>query len=56
MLCLMYFNCVEVEVQLKIYLSIFDCAKVEILKVYFRYSLNTLHLRTDIIQRSYNPY
>ncbi len=34
-------------------LRIFDCAKVELLQVYFRYTLNILHLKTDIIQRSY---
>ncbi len=28
------------EVQIKIYWSIFDCAKVELLQVYFRYTLN----------------
>ncbi len=30
----------------------FDCAKVELLQVYFRHTLNILHLKTDIIQRS----
>ncbi len=30
------------------YLSIFD-AKVELLQAYFRYTLNILHLTTDII-------
>ncbi len=48
----MHFNCAEV--QLKIYWNIFDFAKVEILQVYFRYTLNVLHLKADIIQRSYN--
>ncbi len=42
-LYLMRFNCAEV--QLKIW-RIFDCAKVEILQVYFRYTLNILHLKT----------
>ncbi len=46
-LCLMHFNCAEVK--LKIYWSICDCAKVELLQVYFRYTLNILHLKTDII-------
>ncbi len=32
-----HFNCAEV--QLKIYWSIFDCTKVELLQVYFRYTL-----------------
>ncbi len=43
--------CVE-EVQLKIYWSVFDCAKVELL--HFRYTLNILHLKT-YIQSSYSP-
>ncbi len=30
----------------------FDCAKVELLQVYFRYTLSILHLKTDIIQFS----
>ncbi len=51
----MHFNCAEVA-QLKIYWSIFDCAKVELLQVYFRYTLNIVHLMTNIIQKSYNPY
>ncbi len=34
----------------------FDCVKVELLQEYFRYTLNIMHLKTDIIQRSYNPY
>jgi len=38
------------EVQLKIYLSFYVCAKVELLQVYFRYTLNILNLKTDIIQ------
>ncbi len=42
------------EVQLKICGGIFDCAKVELLQVYCRYTLNIFHLKTDIIQRSYN--
>ncbi len=53
-LCLMHFvwKC-SAEVQLKIYWSIFDCAKVELLQVNLQYiSL----LKTNIIQRSYNPY
>ncbi len=37
------------EVQLKICSSLFDCAKVELLQVYFRCTL-----KADIIQRSYN--
>ncbi len=40
------------EVQLKIYWSIFDCAKVELLQVCFRYTLNILHVKTDIIEIS----
>ncbi len=44
------------EVQLKIVESIFDCPEVELLQMYFRYTLNILHVKTDIIQRSYNPY
>jgi len=28
------------------------CAKVKLFQVYFRYTLNILHLKTDIIQRS----
>ncbi len=28
---------------------------MELLQVYFRYNWNILHLKTDIIQRSYNP-
>ncbi len=32
-----------------IHTSIFDCAKVELLQVYLRYTLNILHLKTDII-------
>ncbi len=40
------------EVQLKIYFSIFDCDKVELLQVYFRYTLNISYLKTDIIQKS----
>ncbi len=36
------------KVQLKTYWSICDCAKVELLQVYFRYTLNSLHLKTDI--------
>jgi len=32
------------EVQLKIYLSLLDCAKMKLLQVYFRYTLNILHL------------
>ncbi len=39
------------EVQLKIYLSIFNHAKVGLLQ-YFWYTSNVLHLKTDIIQRS----
>ncbi len=27
----------------------YECAKVELLQVYFRYTLNILHLKTDII-------
>ncbi len=42
------------EVQLKIYLSIFDCANVELLQVYFRYTLNISHLKT--VQKSYSPH
>ncbi len=44
------------EVQLKIYWRISDCAKVELLQLYFRYTLNISHLKTDVIQRSYNPH
>ncbi len=28
---------------------------IELLQVHFRYTLNILHLKTDIIQKSYNP-
>ncbi len=49
---LLLFTCAEV--QLKIYRSIFDLAEVELLQVYFRYTLNTLYLKIDtvIIQSS----
>ncbi len=47
----MHFNCTA-EVQLKIYWSLFDCAIMKLLEVYFRYILNILHFKTDIIQRS----
>ncbi len=40
------------EVQLKIYWSIFACAKVELLQVYFRYTSKSLHLNTDIQVKS----
>ncbi len=40
--CLMNFNCAEVVLKSSI-LRIFDCAKVELLQVYFRYTLNILH-------------
>ncbi len=29
---------------------------MELLQVYFRYTLNILHLKGDIIHRSYNPH
>ncbi len=45
----MHFNCAEV--QLKMNWSILDCAKVELL-----YTLNILHLKTDIIQKSSNSH
>ncbi len=45
----MHFNCVEVVLK-------HIGAKVELLQVYFRYTWNILHLKTDIIKRSYNPY
>ncbi len=32
-------------------LIIFYCAKVELLQVYFRYTLNIFHLKTDIIHK-----
>ncbi len=51
---LMPFNCGEVV--LRSNWSIFDCAQVELLPVYFRYTLNNLHLKTAIIQRSYIPH
>ncbi len=51
MLRLKHFNCAEVV--LKSNQRCTDCAKVE---VYFRYTLNILHLKTNIIQRSYNPH
>ncbi len=38
----------QAEVQFLDIFSIFDCAKVELLQVYFRYSLNRLHLKGDI--------
>ncbi len=49
----MHYNYVDrsAEVQLKIYWSIFDCAKVELLQVYFRYTLNILHVNPAIIQK-----
>ncbi len=34
-------------IQLNISMS--DCAEVELLQIYFRYTLNILHLKTDII-------
>ncbi len=37
------------EVQLKMYWSIFDCAKMELLQVNFSYTLNILHLKTDAV-------
>ncbi len=43
------------EVQLKIYWSIFDCAKEELLQIYFK-GTYSLHMKTDIIQRSCNPH
>ncbi len=52
---LIHFNCVEI-VQLKIHWSIFDCAKVELLQVYFRYTLNILHLNTKLIKDQYIIY
>ncbi len=48
----MHFKCgSSAEVQLKTRWSIFDCAKVKLLQVYFRCTLNILHLKTDIIQK-----
>ncbi len=44
------------EVLPKIHWSICECAKVELLQVYFRYTLNVLRLNNNIIQRSYNPH
>ncbi len=44
------------EVKLKIFWSIFKCAEVKLFQVYFGYTLNILHLKADIIQRSYNPH
>ncbi len=41
-LYLMHFNCVEVMLMSN--LSVFDCANVELLQVYFRYTLNTTYL------------
>ncbi len=46
-LYLMDFNCANV--QLKIYRIIFDYAKVDLLQVHLRYTLNILHLKTDFI-------
>ncbi len=40
------------EVQLKIHWSIFNSAILELLRVYFRYTLSILHLKTDIIKWS----
>ncbi len=52
-LCLKDWLCgSSVEVQLKIYWNIFDWAKVEPLQVSFRYALNILYLKTDIIHQS----
>ncbi len=31
-------------------------SKVKLLQVYFTYTLNIFHLKTDIIQRSYNDH
>ncbi len=39
------------EAQLKTCWSVFDCAKVKLLQVYWRYTLNILHLKTDIITK-----
>ncbi len=44
-------NCVLITHEL---CGIFDWAKVKLLQIFFRYTLNTLHLKTDSIQRSYN--
>ncbi len=55
MFCLMHFNCPEVVLKAnKRYTEV--CAKVELLQVYFRYTLNILLLKADIIQRAYNPH
>ncbi len=51
----MHFNFMEVVLKSnQIYLidKYIDCAKIELLQVYFRYTLNILHLKTDIIQGS----
>ncbi len=47
-------NCIKYRINYNTirHWSIFDCAKVELLQVYFRQTLNILHLKTDIIQRS----
>ncbi len=49
----MHFNCTEEALKLYIEDSliycIFDYAKVELLQIYFRYTLNILRLKTDII-------
>ncbi len=44
------------EVQPTIYWNIFDCAKVELLQVYFKYTVYILHLKTDIIKTLYNTH
>ncbi len=54
-LFLMHFKCSAVYLKVYsniVYKSIFDCAKVELLSKL----LNILHLKTDMIQKSYNPH
>ncbi len=51
-------NCVEVVLKShKRYTEVYMIVlKVELLQVYFRYTLNILHLKMNVIQRSYNPH
>ncbi len=52
---LIHFNCAEV--QLKIYWSIFDCAKVDLLQVHFSCTINILHSVTpmDVLLCFHSP-
>ncbi len=55
MLCLMHFNCAEVVMKSN-YRYTLIYVIVELLQVFFRYTLNILNLKTHIIQISYNPH